>query len=148
MVMAADEYASRVRSFYDSRATWHRRFHRLSGILLILAGAGLPVLANLDYPGKSTVISLAGMSVAVLTALHTFYRWDQSWILLRNTEGAVTAAYWAWKAGLPADGSEAETKEKTIAFLGVLAQIRTQEATNFFENVSLPVTAGSQPGTR
>jgi hypothetical protein len=55
----------------------------------LLVGAGLPVLTNLDYPGKATVISLAGMVIAVFTGLHAFYRWDQSWILLRNTEGAV-----------------------------------------------------------
>jgi hypothetical protein len=140
LVAAADEYAVRLRQYYNSRATWHRVFHRASGILIILAGAGLPVLTNLDYPGKATVISLAGMLVAVLTGLHAFYRWDQSWILLRNTEGAVTAAYWAWCASLPkdGDGTDKDTVDKTTAFLASLGQIRTQEATTFFENVALP----------
>jgi hypothetical protein len=145
LVATADEYAVRLRRYYDARANWHRVFHRVSGILIILVGAGLPVLTNLDYPGKATIISLAGMVIAVLTGLHSFYRWDQSWILLRNTEGAVTAAYWEWRAGLPesADGTEdeaaeKETTEKTTAFLALLGQIRSQEATTFFENVALP----------
>jgi hypothetical protein len=140
LVAAADEYAVRLRRYYNSRATWHRVFHRVSGILVILAGAGLPVLTNLDYPGKATVISLAGMVIAVLTGLHAFYRWDQSWILLRNTEGAVTAAYWAWCASLPegGNGTDKDTVDKTTAFLALLGQIRSQEATTFFENVALP----------
>ncbi|WP_307855312.1 DUF4231 domain-containing protein [Kibdelosporangium banguiense] len=141
---AADEYAVRLRAYYDSRAGWHRVYHRLSGILIILVGAGLPVLTNLDYPAKATVVSLAGMVIAVLTGLHAFYRWDQSWILLRNTEAAVTAAYWAWRTNLPKNGTnntDKQTVELTNAFLGQLAQIRAQEAKTFFENVTPPGTA-------
>jgi Protein of unknown function (DUF4231) len=141
LVAAADDYAIRLRRFYHSRANWHRLFHRLSGILIILAGAGLPVLTNLDYPGKATVISLTGMVVAVLTALHAFYRWDQSWIVLRNTEGAVTSEYWTWRAGLPTGtGKEKddEIKKTTTEFVARLAQIRTKEASDFFANISFP----------
>jgi hypothetical protein len=144
LVRAADEYAVRIRAFYHARATWHRVFHRVSGILIILVGAGLPVLTNLDYPGKATVISLAGMAVAVLTAMHAFYRWDQSWIVLRNTEGAITAAYWSWRAEVIAAGdNEDECRTKTTEFLGMLANIRTKEATDFFANVSFPANTAA-----
>nr|WP_042180765.1 DUF4231 domain-containing protein [Kibdelosporangium sp. MJ126-NF4]CEL14571.1 hypothetical protein [Kibdelosporangium sp. MJ126-NF4]CTQ88936.1 hypothetical protein [Kibdelosporangium sp. MJ126-NF4] len=150
LVAAADEYAIRVRAFYNSRAVWHRRFHRLSGVLIILAGAGLPVLANLEYPAKATVISIAGMAVAVLTGLHAFYHWDQSWILLRTTEGEVTAAYWAWRAALPPNGDDTDeqTVARTTAFLAQLGQIRTNEASNFFANVTFPAASGGQSASR
>jgi hypothetical protein len=63
-----------LRSFYDVRADWHRRCDRLSGILVILTAASLPVLTSLEYPGKSLTISLVGMLVAALTGLRAFYR--------------------------------------------------------------------------
>ena len=34
----SEAYFLRVRDFYDSRARWHRRFYRVSGILLIVLG--------------------------------------------------------------------------------------------------------------
>src|SRR5262249_8400749 len=46
----AEEYVPRLRAFYDSRANWHRRFYRFSGITVILSGAILPVLASAHYP--------------------------------------------------------------------------------------------------
>jgi uncharacterized protein DUF4231 len=147
---AANEYALRLRAFYNARAIWHRRFYRLSGMLVILAGAGLPVLANLDYPGKSTVVSLAGMAVAVLTALHAFYRWDQSWILLRHTEGALTAAYWAWRLDVPVD-TPADDKDaivRTKAFLALLAQIRDEESLTFFKGITFPAATTTHSGGR
>jgi hypothetical protein len=143
LVGAAGEYVTRLRAFYNSRAIWHRRFYRLSGMLVILAGAGLPVLANLDYPGKFTVVSLAGMAVAVLTALNAFYRWDQSWILLRHTEAALTAAYWDWRADIPADAEDPKAVARTKEFLALLAQIRGEESVTFFKNLTFPATTTS-----
>jgi hypothetical protein len=150
LMAAASEYAMRLRAFYNSRAIWHRRFYRLSGMLVILTGAGLPVLANLDYPGKSTVVSLAGMAVAVLTALHAFYRWDQSWILLRHTEGALTAAYWTWRADVPADAQpdDKDAIARTTAFLAQLAHIRDEESLTFFKNITFPAATSTHSGGR
>lgn len=47
-----------------------------------------------DFAWQPQAVSAAGVSVAVLTGLHAFYRWDQSWVLLRNTERTITAEYW------------------------------------------------------
>jgi hypothetical protein len=152
LVEAIDSYGQRVRRFYDSRARWHRRFYRFSGILVILTGAGLPVLTSLDYPAKSLFISLAGMFVAALTGLRAFYRWDQSWVLLRNTEMVITEAYWVWK-GSPAnnpDVDDATTRQAkqdaAYEFVKKLGQLRQREATMFFKDMSYPTTDGHASG--
>lgn len=140
---AVETYALRLRSFYNSRATWHRRFFRLSGIIVIVVGAGLPLLVTLDYPGRDLIISIAGVVVAGVTALRAFYRWDQSWILLRNTERAITAAWWEWHSKLDVvgsgeDASSQEQREVTRAFAQKLVDIRKREADWFFADLAFP----------
>lgn len=149
VLAAADAYGSWLRSFYDVRAKWHRRFYRLSGQLVILVGAVLPVLTSLDYPGKTVAVSVAGVLVAGLTGLRAFYRWDQSWILLRNTEMAVTAAYLEWKltpGNLPVGDAAATPEQEKAAhvFIEKLGELRQHEAKSYFENMAFPAVNGTQ----
>lgn len=144
VVASIEKYALELREFYDSRATWHRRLYRVAGILVILAGTGLPLLANLDYPAKSLVVSLAGTLVAVLTALHAFYRWDQSWVLLRGTESALTKAYLEWQTTRPDEDDLSSTQR----FLELMADLRAQEAVTYFKDLPFPSAVPTQPTSR
>lgn len=94
---AVETYALKVRDFYEVRARWHRRLFRLTSILVILIGAGLPLAAGLSYDGKPVVLAAAGVTMSVLTALRSFYHWDQLWVTLRHTEIVVHDAYVTWK---------------------------------------------------
>lgn len=144
VVATADAYGAWLRSFYDVRARWHRRFYRASGVAVIFVGATLPVLTSLEYPGKSWLISLAGVLVAGLTGLRAFYRWDSSWILLRNTEMAVTATYLEWKAGpgnfpVTDDAEMKPLQEKAAAaFIDRLGDLRQREAAAYFKDMAFP----------
>lgn len=94
---AVEAYALKVRDFYDLRASWHRRLFRLTSVLVILIGACLPLAAGLGYAGRPVVLALAGVTISVLTALRSFYHWDQLWVMHRNTEILVHDAYMTWK---------------------------------------------------
>ncbi|WP_460396833.1 DUF4231 domain-containing protein [Actinophytocola sediminis] len=142
-VAAAEAYALRLRQVYDLRATWHRRLYRLSGIVVILAGAGLPLLVSIDYAGKDIAISLTGVLVATITSLRAFYRWDQSWILLRKTEMAITSALWTWRCR-PA-GSD---HDAVLELLEQVHEIRKFEAESFFKDLAFPVQRGDLPAQR
>ncbi|HZP54790.1 DUF4231 domain-containing protein [Actinocrinis sp.] len=138
---AAGEYAMRVREFYDRRAHWHRRFYRVTGVVVIFIGASLPVLVAPTYPGKQIVVSVAGTIVAALTGLRAFYRWDESWVVMRTTERAVTEAYWHWRAQLDGDCSNgaAEThRAATQALLARLGELQLREADTYFKDLSFP----------
>lgn len=144
---AVEAYLARLRTFYNSRAVWHRRFYRSSGILVILIGAGLPLVASLSYPEKDLTVSLLGVLIAALTAMRAFYRWDQSWILLRATERGITSAWWDYQAKVAAivvDGDEARAKrERDVAareLVTALLALRDEEAEGFFADMSFPST--------
>jgi Protein of unknown function (DUF4231) len=144
---AVESYLARLRSFYNSRAAWHRRFYRFSGILVIVIGSALPLVATLDYGGKDLVVSLLGVAVAMATALRAFYRWDQSWILLRSTEMAITTQWWQYCACVDRELESAGDDEKAQAhvrreaareLIGALTEIRKREAASFFKDLAFP----------
>jgi hypothetical protein len=133
---AVEDYVLRVRDFYDSRARWHRRLYRFSTILLILIGASLPVAASLSYPGKVLWLSILGVAVAAITALRSFYHWDQFWVLLRTTETRITKTYLEWKASVPellGDGTDIAVSKKSAGELvDRIYSILGNEAEQFF----------------
>lgn len=129
----AEEYAQRIRQFYDVRAQWHRRLYRFSGIIVVIAGAVLPLLATFSYSHKAIIISVVGVFVAVVTALRAFYHWDQGWVLLRQTEFSLSAAYWEWRGNNPSPDDKAASE-----LLLKIIQIREQEAESFFKNLTFP----------
>lgn len=139
---AAEGYVRQVIDFYDSRARWHRRFYRASGVAAILGASSLPLLSVLDMAGKTVIVSGVGCLVAVTTALKEFYRWDTSWVLLRRTEADLTLAYTAYTAakepGAPPDPRAAH------ALLHQVLRIREEESLRFFRNLPSPVGPAPQ----
>ncbi|GAA3475835.1 DUF4231 domain-containing protein [Streptomyces yanii] len=149
---AVERYVQKLRHFYDARARWHRRGHRFSGIVVIITGALLPLLATSQFAHKELVLSLVGVAISAVTALRSFYRFDQSWILLRNTEIAISHAYLKWKIarlGTAGERPSAEHREAdTRALIDMIMGIRRDEAESFFNELPTPqpVTGGQNPG--
>jgi Protein of unknown function (DUF4231) len=139
---AVEKYVLRTRDFYDARARWHRRFYRLSTVLIILIGAILPLAVGLDYSGKEVVLGISGVTLAALTALRSFYHWDQFWVLNRNTEMLITRRYLIWKASIihqtePGDDAAIEEHKKVaLELVDHIVKIRENEAGAFFKVLS------------
>jgi len=131
----AERYVLRVRASYDSRAMWHRRFYRLSGVLLIVLGGALPLLASSDLVHKNVVIAVIGFVVATVTALRGFYHWDAGWALLRETEFDITKRYLDWKALQFELSDPHRLQRETHRLLDDLIAIRKNEARSFFKSV-------------
>ncbi|QXJ21310.1 DUF4231 domain-containing protein [Actinomadura graeca] len=135
---SVEAYALKIRDFYDHRARWHRRFFRVTSILVILIGAALPLAAGLQYEGKSLTLALAGVTISVLTALRSFYHWDQLWVMLRNTEIVVHDAYVTWKrkdadfARSSAPDAAALRDQAAQELMTLLLEVRRGEAETFF----------------
>jgi hypothetical protein len=83
-------------------------------------------------PVRVDLPDITGVLVAVVTALRAFYRWDQSWILLRKTEMAITSALWEWR------GRSGEDHEAAIALLTRVDDIRKFEAESYFSDLAFP----------
>jgi hypothetical protein len=119
---------------YDMRAKWHRRLYRLSGLLSIVIGAALPVLTAFTFQQKNLVIALAGYLVAIATGMRGFYRWDSSWVLLRQTEISISREYRTWKV---TSGSIAAADRDRAAqeLMDRIDLIRAKEAVEYFDGM-------------
>lgn len=143
-VASAGQYIRHVRAVYDRRAHWHRRLFRLSGALVILSGASLPLLNTLVFSGKALTISLVGVLIAVATALRGFYHWDQAWVLMRLTEFAITETYNEWLAeitrepDLSAEAAAYARRQATIRALEKVAARRRAEIATYFKDLRFP----------
>jgi uncharacterized protein DUF4231 len=135
---AVEAYLARLLSYYNSRASWHRRCYRFSGIVVILIGASLPLITTQSYAHKDLVVSLMGVAIAVLTALRAFYRWEQSWMLLRGTERTITGAWWDYHAKISKTNGADQRHEAAHSLAERLLDIRQQEAEFFFKDMQFP----------
>ncbi|WP_267241528.1 DUF4231 domain-containing protein [Streptomyces sp. PR69] len=140
LAAAAERYVQRLRRFYDVRARWHRRGYRLTGVVVILVGALLPFLATAEYANKELTLALAGVTISVVTGVRSFFRFDQSWVLLRNTEIAITEEYLRWKLNRRRGGGE-EPVAAARRLIEAVTRIRRDEAGEYFKELPSP-----QPG--
>jgi hypothetical protein len=144
----AHDCVQRLQQSYHWRANWHRRIFRASGILVILVSSGLPLLAAFQYPRKDVIVAIAGVVIATITALRTFYRWDEMWAVLRRTHFDLTHAHNIWqvefrRAEATADPAERDrlAYEATRTLVGQVEKIRGQESDRYFGSLSFPPQA-------
>jgi hypothetical protein len=75
-------------TFIDPNREWYRT-HRLfpfllfrfAGVTTIILGAALPAIAGIQsdqFKSKDLVISVMSVSIAALTGLSTFFRWERT----------------------------------------------------------------------
>ncbi|WP_186768066.1 DUF4231 domain-containing protein [Streptomyces qinzhouensis] len=134
---SVEVYVRELIDFYDRRAHRNRRFYRASGVVTILSAAALPLLTILDLPYKNVVISGVGCLVAISTALKEFYRWDTSWVLLRQTETDLTRAYATYASAKATAGGRPDPGAAHELVAQIL-RIREEESLRFFRNLPSP----------
>jgi Protein of unknown function (DUF4231) len=138
------------RDSYRERASWHRRLFRGTGVLIIAMASALPVLASFSYPGKDVLVAVIGAVIAFLTALRSFYQWDQLWALLRKSDLDITHLLDKWrldvqaKANLPPQQQMVEIRKLAEDLQENVEKIRRTESQSYFS--MLRPAPGSQAG--
>jgi hypothetical protein len=82
------------------KAKRYHRWFRDSGILIVLLGVSLPLIAGLNYSNKNQVLSFVSVLIAALTGLRSFYQWDREWQVLRFEELMVRFLVTQWELSL------------------------------------------------
>lgn len=131
---SVEAYVRTCISHYDRRAKWHRRLFRLSGLLSILIGAGLPVITAFTFREKNLAIALAGYIVAIATGMRGFYRWDSSWVLLRQTEISIAREYRMWRI-TSATMKPADRDLAAQELMDRVDVLRAKEAVEYFDGM-------------
>jgi Na+/melibiose symporter-like transporter len=129
---------------YRDRARLHKLWFWASGALIILLSATLPFLAGLDFDGKEKTIGVIAVIIAALTGFRSFFHWDQSWSLLRQTDFELTELIRNWRLDKEAALREPESQqanaldEITRKFLADAQRLRRAESVAFFGRLTFP----------
>jgi hypothetical protein len=68
--------------WYSNHLFWPFLLFRSAGVITIIFGVTLPAVAAIDesyFAHKDLVLSLMSVTIAALTGLGSFYRWERSW---------------------------------------------------------------------
>ena len=93
--MTSDEYITErlnpMRAWYDKKAYTAKRAHQITRLLIVLGGAHVPVLINLETTKViSTCLSLL---VVILIAIESVFHFREQWKAFRSTEQLLTREY-------------------------------------------------------
>jgi hypothetical protein len=122
----------------------HRRWFRLTGVLVIAFSVSLPVLTSLTFSGRNGVISVVALGVAGLSALRAFFQWDDSWRLYRSQDLTLTALLTRWQMGMlriigtTAPNASDEAYALTMDILHQAHESGQAELSEFFGGIAWP----------
>jgi len=137
-----------LRNTYRSRAKANRIWFRMTGVTVIALSTTLPALTIPDYGAKKALITVVGVTIALLTGLRNFYQWDQLWSLLRQSDFDLTYLLDKWTLdagateGMPAADRATKLHELAIAFRDSAEEVRRSESTRYFGSLRFPHSGG------
>jgi|HubBroStandDraft_1064217.scaffolds.fasta_scaffold393718_2 hypothetical protein len=104
---AVEAVSSIKREYVDPRISWYKthtrypRFcFRVVGIATILLSVTLPAVAASSWPKKDIALSAMSVTIAGLTGLGSFYRWERSWRGNSSAQMALEQLCAKWKLEL------------------------------------------------
>ena len=76
----------RARQYYAKKSKWPKLAFRASGISVILLSLSIPFFASLQFTWKDVLLSALAVSIAIVTSLNSFFKWEHTWRVYRQTE--------------------------------------------------------------
>jgi hypothetical protein len=123
----------------------NRYLFRISGIILIVLIASLPVIATLEFPNKIPVLTAYSLVIAILTGLRSFFRWEDKWRLFRGQQFALAYLIAQWEmdlSGLASDSDLGDARKeahmKTEELLKETGEAVKREMLAFFNTTGPP----------
>jgi len=138
---------AKLRDGYRTRAKWHRRWFRSTGVAVVVLSTTLPLLVIPDYGAKKALVSVVGVTIALLTGLRNFYQWDQLWSLLRQSDFDLTYLLEKWRLDVEAasgtpTGRADQVNRLTLALRDAAEEVRSAESTRYFGSLRFPSASG------
>ncbi len=95
--------------WHERKSSWNQRMFKRSQIVVIVAGALLPLMAGFQqaFPWMSWAIGLIGVLVAVVTGLISLYRFQELWVDYRLTAEILQQEKFRFLTGVPPYDTEA-----------------------------------------
>jgi hypothetical protein len=83
--------------WYKKHKWWPLLFFRVAGIITIVLGVSLPAVAAIEFTYKNIILSLMSVTIAALTGLSSFFRWERTWRGRVLSQSAVDGLLAKWE---------------------------------------------------
>jgi hypothetical protein len=103
--------------WYWNHQTWPRVLFRVCGVIVVVGSLLLPVITNFQgLPYHQWILTAVSLTVAILSSLSTFFKWDSTWQTRRKAALGLQRARAKWELALiTAKAAESPCKEAHIA---------------------------------
>jgi hypothetical protein len=135
----------KTRDWYQRHAPQPMRWFRLTGALLIILSVSVPFIAGQTAAWKDTVLSLMTLTIAALTGLSAFFRWEYAWQSYRKTQYALDSLLHAWEFKIVEARHQADPQRaiemalrSTEQLLKDATAVTSSETAEYFKQVQMP----------
>lgn len=147
-------YVCRRRDRYRALTDLNRSLYRTTGIVAIALGVSIPFLSASTFQGSKVTLSVAGLVLAVITAMRSFYNWELRWQIYGSHDLSLTLLVMDWEVRMleiiRADQEDAVgqaeqvTRELTVQSRNLLES----EMSAFWGTISWPDTGNPRIGSK
>ena len=140
--------------WYRTHTSAPRRLFRVAGVLTILLSVSLPAAAAAEFPHKAIVLSGMSITIAMLSGLSGFYRWERTWHGNSTSQMALEQHVAKWELELAnarliltADERVKHVYQATDDLLTNSRSVVATESEGFFSALQFP-QQNSQPNSK
>jgi len=135
--------------WYKKHKNRERIIFRASGITVILFSITIPVISIYNFTEKDIVVSVMALTIAILSGLKAFFKWEESWQSFNRSELAIQHLIGIWQIQLLEAKTHAnfsdrlsEARKATKYLLEEVGKIISQESDNYFSKIEWPKKQG------
>ncbi len=135
--------------WYKRHKNRERINFRIAGVTVILFSITIPAISAYSFTGKDMIVSIMALTIAILSGLNGFFKWEESWQNFNSSELAIQYLIGMWQFQLleaksHANASErlSEARKATKHLLEEVGKIISQETENYFSKIEWPKKQG------
>jgi hypothetical protein len=130
-------------SWYQKHTLGPRICFRISGLIVVIGSLLLPVITTYETLWhKQLILTIVSLTVAVLTSLSTFYKWDYAWQTREKAALEIKGLLAKWELNLiaaqVAKNPVEEALNATKQLFDDSFRIVDTETGQFFANINWP----------
>ena len=137
-----------VRAWFKKHAWPRMMFFRFVGALVIALSVSVPFIAAQTAPWKDAAVSLAALTIAFLTGLNSFFRWEHAWQGYRQTQYALDHLLALWELRVIEAKHQPNTQKAIDMAIRATEQllldaraVTSAETNEYFKQVQMPQLA-------
>ena len=138
-------------SWYQKHTLGPRICFRISGLMVVIGSLLLPVITTYETLWhKRLILAIVSLTVAVLSSLSTFYKWDYAWQTREKAALELKGLLAKWELNLiaaqVAKNPAEEALNATRQLFDDSFKIVDTETGQFFANISWPSVPATHQG--